>query len=158
MKMNKLFQVLMCVAIIEPVFSRAIDGNYNVPVDEPDLLESSHYQTKYNVRKRNAEIQRIKYTLPLELTGESNQVVLRKTDDTVYPWQGESAMGDCSEVAGEFKCQLTYVKEKLVLDVVKTEQQIRNTFAGNEAEIQRRLQVAETFRSEPAGITSFPLE
>ncbi len=156
--MNKLFQAFMFLVVVEPVFSRAIDGNYNVPVEESDLVTSSNYQTKYNVRKRNGEVQRIKYSLPLELTGEVNQVLLKKTNDNAYPWQGESAMGDCNEVDGEFKCQLTYVKEKLILDEVKTEQQIRNTFAGNETEIQRRLRVAETFRSEPAGIASFPLD
>jgi len=134
--------------------SRA-DGNYNVPVQEESLSDSSNYNTEYKYRDNDGEITRFKYDLPLELTGESNKIDISYTGDAEFPWSGEVAKGDCSDVEGTFKCNLIYTKEKLTLDPVKTEEVIRRNFAGNESEIQRRLQVAEIFRSEPAGITSF---
>lgn len=131
------------------------DGNYNVPVQEENLSDSSNYATEYKYHENNNEITRLKYDLPLELTGESNKIDISYTGDAEFPWSGDAAKGDCSDVDGTFKCNLIYTKEKLSLDPVKTEENIRRNFAGNESEIQRRLQVAEIFRSEPAGITSF---
>lgn len=131
------------------------DGNYNVPVESEDLVQSSNYKSKYKVRDRGGAIDRIKYDLPVELTGEANRVEISYTGDREFPWSGELAKGDCQETDGKFTCHLVYKKEKLSLDSQKTEAAIRNAFAGNEEEVQRRLRVAEIFRSEPAGITSF---
>ncbi len=132
------------------------EGNYNVPVKEESLTNSSNYDTEYKFHENNnGDITRFKYDLPLELTGEENKIDLSYTGDAEFPWSGDAAKGDCSDADGTFKCNLIYTKEKLTLDPVKTEEVIRRNFAGNESEIQRRLQVAEIFRSEPAGITSF---
>lgn len=131
------------------------DGNYNVPVENEDLVQSSDYESDYNVHERDGEIDRIKYDLPIELTGEYNKIEIYYTGDAEFPWSGDLAKGDCHETDGQFTCNLVYEKEKLVLDSQKAETAIRSTFAGSEEEIQRRLQVAEIFRSEPAGIASF---
>ncbi len=131
------------------------DGNYNVPVESEELVNSSDFQTKYKFRSQNGKITRVKYKLPIELTGTENNVDISYTGDTENPWSGDNAKGDCQEINNNFNCNLIYTKELLNIDANLSEAAIRNTFAGNEDEIQRRLKVAEVFRSEPAGITTF---
>lgn len=130
-------------------------GTYNVPVKEEELVASSNYNNDYTYHEKDGKIVRIKYDLPLELAGNLNNIDISYTGDASYPWSGELAKGDCLETNGTFKCNLIYEKEKLSIDPEKTEAVIRETFAGNESEIERRLRVAEIFRSEPAGTTSF---
>lgn len=133
-------------------------GNYKVPVDSAELEPSSTYEAQYKIKMEQDEITRIKCKLPLELSGEENEIDISYTGDAEFPWSGELARGDCQEKDGRFNCQLNYSKEKLIIDVTKTEAAITARFSGNPEELQRRLKVAEIFRSEPAGITSFPLQ
>lgn len=159
MKINSNLTLCFLVALSAPAFGdERSTGNYNVPVEECELVNSSDYTTNYRYNLEDGKVTRMKYTLPLELTGVENRVSITETPEEGFPWSGANARGSCQQVEGKFSCDLIYDAEDLVFDIEKTEEVIRTKFAGNALEIDRRLEVAERFRSEPRGTTSFPIE
>jgi hypothetical protein len=125
------------------------DGRYEVPVpaDQPELTPFSSFPLdEISLRVRGSEA-RIKYDLPIELTGVINSIVLTSTADETgafRKWEGPLGTAVCKDN----QCDVAY--QDLTIDM----NAIQARLVGQGlpmAEIDLRLRVAGHFRDDPHG-------
>lgn len=129
--------LLACV----PAFA---EPSYQVPVPD-DLKEYAQYPIK-DVQVTPTSVS---YTLPLELTGTPNKIVLEAkgtaADGSYTRFEGPKGVANCNDVA----CNVRY--RNLELDPTGVRQNLLNEgFQGKD--LTKRLQVFAAFSGDPAGI------
>jgi hypothetical protein len=129
--------------------SGKVDGVYSVPVSA-ELEKFASYEVKDTVIDNEAAPSRLRFGLPLALTGVENKIELfRQTDGT---WKGNNGDSVCSRTNNTLSCKTKF--KDLVIDAKAVEAVNASLFA---KEFAGRMAVARAFSTEPVGILSYDL-
>jgi hypothetical protein len=133
---------------------RTFSGLYEVPeVVGQDFENLNTFKVRYRM---DDSATKIRYRLPLELTGVEQSVEIEKTIDKNGNeiWVGEKAVGTCGLSNSTFACQLEY--RNLEFDPDNRLQVIQDRIQ-DLREQNLRLNVAIHFESEPIGVISYKI-
>jgi hypothetical protein len=128
-------------------------GTYHVPVPA-ELSQFANFEVS------DAEIQiannkiNLSYRLPTELVGPiENKVILsgRIRERRILKLRGPNSKATCINSETQLECKVSY--PDLVIDSAAVEAHLRETIL-DPAELMGRLQVANSFSTEPVGIVT----
>ena len=128
-------------------------ARYEVPTTDDDLKPFATYPIKDIHTTESADgVVTIAYTLPLELTGAENKIVLSSTDKTTNGaytnFKGPNGEANCDAQA----CNVRYKNVDSDLGLVKS-LLISQGVGG--LELGKRIEIARQFSGDPAGIIHF---
>jgi hypothetical protein len=157
----KLFALTLALLAATPSFAldkpypEPVNGShtsYQVPVSD-DLKQYAEFPIidAHSTEMPDGTVQ-IRYTLPLDLTGLKNEIVLtstnKSTDGTYTNFEGPNGAANCDEDS----CNVRYRHLKLDADVVR-KNLVGKGITG--MELTQRMQVVASFSGDPAGIVNF---
>lgn len=134
----------------------AASGIYWVPTNSPAEVRFAAFPLKDVEVRRDTEEVRVKYTLPLELTGEANLIDLvgRISQQGTVALSGAKGSGVCESFTDLSSCKIDYMNLKI--DPVKRSDLLKQISKGL-SELQLREAVAASFCNvggEPCGFLS----
>lgn len=141
------------VAAIALSSSFVFAQTYEVPVDGSNgEAEYAHFELKNFSVVQDGNTMKLKYELPLEITGVLNEVELSGVLDgsAVATLSGELGKATCSLTTST--CKIRY--ENLQLDAGRA-QSLLQSMNLSPAELSARLSVGLQFRADPIGIVKF---
>ena len=135
---------------------RNIRGTYEVPVDDPALKDAATFPFRakgdYPISAAG-----LKFSLPLELTGQPTQISLKKVAspnaDTLN-FSGPQGRATCEDHGKEYVCSMKF--EALNVDLEAAQAVIQAKFH-DPALAQRKFAVTQRFGSEPQGIFRYEI-
>lgn len=135
-----------------------VDGIYSVPVTDASLEPFASQPVVLDWRDSNGEY-RLDYDFPAELTGVSQRVAFEGVRAPGGTIQLTGALGSAScepsSSGAELVCTERFTQMAFDLERLERDLQRRGLSAGD---VERRLEVAAFFQSDPIGILSFSLD
>jgi hypothetical protein len=132
-----------------------LKGEYSVPVP-PELEPYASYPLDDVCWYSDGKTLSLGYTLPDELTGSKNPIVLtgEDTGQATFKLAGDHGDADCSRGDSmSVSCRISYRKLNFDVDSVK---QILSSEFPDPVQLTQRSAVSAVFRSDPIGVITFP--
>jgi hypothetical protein len=161
--MKQLFTLVLSLAVT--TFAQAMSvsekidslntGTYEVPVKNQDLLSSARFPLKKIEFEQIGNQIKLKYLVPVELTGEKNFVEFEGTlDSGTGSLTYENNVMNCLSDQTMMMCKVTY--QNLKFDQIKAEMILTRKFKGQE--LQKRMLVQRDFSTDPVGVIKINLK
>lgn len=151
---NQLFKFLQVAFVVTSFAGNCVamttTADYEVPVDNLDLADASHFPLKNVTVKTQVDGQvAISYFLPQELTGLPNLIKLTGflSGQQAQLNSAYNSM-DCTDGSKEITCQVTF--NKLQVSQTLADHLLKEKFSGET--LQKRMIVQQKFSTDPVGI------
>lgn len=130
------------------------EGRYEVPVDNPDLLMAAQFKLKKVRLEQNGQDFKIKYLVPVELTGQKNLLEFSgKITDGSGTLGYEDDQMTCKTEEADLVCQVKY--KNLKFDQTLAEKILTERF--KDQDLEKRLRIQKDFSTDPVGILRITL-
>lgn len=131
------------------------EGFYEVPVEDPELADAAVFKLRRVLVEQKDKDFKIKYLVPLELTGEKNLVEFIGTIE-----QGEGTLVyqdtkmNCLSDQSTLMCKVVY--QNLKFNQEKAELLMNSRFSGED--LKKRLLIQKDFSTDPVGVLKIKLK
>jgi hypothetical protein len=131
------------------------EGVYEVPVNDPNLADAAVFKLRRVQLEQNGTDIKLKYRVPVELTGEVNQVefigsINNGEGTLVYEKNKMNCLADQSTLM----CKVAY--QDLKFNQVRAERILSAKFNGDE--LRKRLLIQGKFSTDPVGVIKIKLK
>lgn len=131
------------------------EGSYEVPVKDPNLADYAVFKLHQVHLEQEGNHFKLKYLVPVELTGEENFVEFSGTfENGSGTLTYEKAKMECLADQSTFTCKVAY--QDLKMDSKKAEEILTAHLKGED--LQRRLQIQRDFSTDPVGLVKIKLK
>ena len=169
MKLNLLSLILASSLTFSSVASQAQDaapvidlkplspreGLYEVPVSDPELVDAATFKLRRVQLEQNGKDFKLKYIVPVELTGEVNRVEFTGTiNDGEGTLVYENTKMNCLADQSTLMCKVAY--QNLKFNQEKVERILNAKFDGEE--LRKRLLIQGKFSTDPVGVIKIKLK
>lgn len=131
------------------------EGMYEVPVDDPDLADAAVFKLRRVQLEQNGKDFKLKYNVPIELTGEMNRV---EFTGTINNGEGTLVYQDtkmnCLADQSTLMCKVLY--QNLKFNQERAERILNSKFDGEE--LRKRLLIQGRFSTDPVGVVKIKLK
>ncbi len=130
--------------------SEPVCVSYRVPASRPDLAPYSSFELSSFSRSVSNDQVVVKYRLPLELTGQSVDVIFAGPpgDQDPHELYGENGTMLCKDDA----CRVVF--KGLGIDLKSVDRNLRG-LSRSEEEFALRFEVARAFSNDPGGVLTY---
>lgn len=158
MKLNLLNIVLVLSLVSITAWAQEVvprEGLYEVPVDDPNLADSAVFKLRRVQLEQNGQDFKLKYIVPVELTGEINRV---EFTGTINNGEGTLVYEDtkmkCLADQSTLMCKVVY--QNLKFNQERAERILNSKFDGEE--LRKRLLIQGRFSTDPVGVVKIKLK
>jgi len=158
MKLNLLNIVLVLSLVSITAWAQEVvprEGLYEVPVDDPNLADSAVFKLRRVQLEQNGQDFKLKYIVPVELTGEVNRV---EFTGTINNGEGTLVYEDtkmkCLADQSTLMCKVVY--QNLKFNQERAERILNSKFDGEE--LRKRLLIQGRFSTDPVGVVKIKLK
>jgi hypothetical protein len=137
------------------ILAHSKTGTYEVPVTDEALKSAAVFELKKISYNKTGDQFKLKYLMPVELTGEENLVEFK---GTIVDGQGslvyQNNKMDCLTDQTTLMCKVAY--QNLNINQLKAEDILKKKFSGEE--LTKKLTIQRDFSTDPVGIVKIKLK
>ncbi len=130
------------------------EGQYEVPIDDPTLSDAAIFKLRRVQLEQNGNDIKLKYIVPVELTGEVNRV---EFTGTINGGEGtliyENTKMNCLADQSTLMCNVAY--QDLKFNQEKADRILNAKFGGED--LRKRILIQGKFSTDPVGVVKIKL-
>lgn len=131
------------------------ESMYEVPVNDASLADSATFKLRRVQVEQNGTEFKLKYNVPIELTGELNHVEFNGSiDNGEGTLTYENTKMNCLADQSTLMCKVVY--QDLKFNQLRAERILSSKFSGEE--LKKRLVIQGKFSTDPVGVVKIKLK